>query len=95
MRDEQGPIENKNVLVSSLTLYCNIEESLSDCTYRAIAAVVIVGLIRQTVSDSVVHLLVIGLGGDEGPLGGGLAVQVEVCSPSTKGTETKSPEAKG
>lgn len=70
--------------------------SKRDCTYGTIAAIIIVGLVGQTGSDSVVHLLVVGLGGDEGPLGGGVAAQVEVRSTcGTKGTDTKGPDAKG
>jgi hypothetical protein len=65
-------------------------------TYGTIAAVIIVGIVGQTGSDSVVHLLVVGLGRDEGLLGGGggVAVQVEVRS-TTEGTETKSPDSEG
>lgn len=59
-----------------------------------IAAIIIIGLVGETGSDSVVHLLVVGLGGDERPLGGGVAAQVEVRS--TCGTEgTKGPDAEG
>jgi hypothetical protein len=63
-------------------------------TYGTIAAVIIVGLVLETESDGVVHLLVVGLGGDEGALGGG-TVQVEVCTTSTEGSDTESPDASG
>lgn len=71
---------------------CHLEEEAQ--TYGTIAAVIIIGLVSQTLSDSVVHFLVIGLSWNKGALGGG-TVQVEVHTTGTEGTETGSPDSEG
>lgn len=64
-------------------------------TYGSIAAIVIVGLVGETVSNGIVHLLVVLLGGDKvlGADGGITTLQVEVGANTTSGGNTSPQEA--
>jgi uncharacterized membrane protein YgcG len=70
---------------------------IASITYRSVAAIVVVGLVGETISNGIVHLLIVLLGRDEG-LGAHASIsslKVEVCTASTGGSKTSPQEGVG
>jgi hypothetical protein len=70
---------------------------IASITYRSVAAIIVVGLVGETIGNGVVHLLVVLVGRDEG-LGAHasiFALKVEVCTASTGGSKTSPQEGVG
>lgn len=68
------------------------KELIPSRTHRTVAAIIVIGLIGQTLRNGIVDLLVVLLGGNEGACGGRLAVQVKVGTSTASGCESKSPD---
>lgn len=59
---------------------------VKEWAYRSVAAVVVVGVVH-TASNLIVHLLVIGLGGNEGALLAAVQIEVSTCTGCSSQTQ--------